>query len=125
VSGWVDVDPVAVSAYCADKADRLRDHDQVSRDQAGPTWALYLVLGDSDLVYTVTLRLHTDRWTARCDHPTILRRRQDLPIPATQCSHITAAASAEAAHRHIHIPVPPASTPPPQRPAGALAGFYD
>ena len=123
---WADVDPVQVSAYCADKADRLRDHEQLTREMFGPTWATYLVLGDSELVYRVDLWLHTDRWAGWCEHPQLLRERHGTPIRAGQsCSHIHAAAAEEARQRGLHIPVPPASQPAPQRPAGAMAGFYD
>ncbi|HEV8653168.1 MAG TPA: hypothetical protein VG276_28180 [Actinomycetes bacterium] len=123
---WVNIDPVQVSAYCADKADRLRDHEHISRDAFGPTWAVYLVLGDQGLVYQVTVRLFADRWTATCDHPALLRQREGLPIRTDQaCSHIHAAAGEEAHHRGTHIPVPPTPEPPPQRPAEAMAGFYD
>jgi hypothetical protein len=124
---WVDVDPEAVSAYTADKADRLRDHSQLTRQADGITWATWLVLGDTGFVYEVTLRLHPDRWTASCDHPRLLRERQGLPIRAGQaCSHMHAAAAAEAQARGAPIPVPPsAATPPTPRPAGATTGFYD
>jgi len=123
---WVDVDPVEVSAYCADKADRLRDHEQLTRETFGPTWATYLVLGDSELVYRVDLWLHTDRWVGWCEHPQLLRERHGIPIRVGQaCSHIHAAAAEEARVRSTHIPVPPAPEAARARPAGATAGFYD
>ncbi len=123
---WVDIDPIQVSAYCADKADRLRDHEQVAREIGGPTWATWLVLGDSELVYRVDLWFQQDRWAGWCEHPLLLRERHGTPIRVGQpCSHIHAAAAEEARHRGVHIPVPPAPEPPPRRPAGAMSGFYD
>ncbi len=105
---WVDVDPQAVSASTADKADRLRDHQQLTREHAGPAWATWLVLGDTGLVYRVDLWLHADRWVARCDHPQLLRERHGLPVRADQaCSHVHAAAAAEEARRRdTHVPNP-------------------
>jgi len=123
---WADVDPVQVSAYCADKADRLRDHEQLTRETFGPTWATYLVLGDSELVYRVDLWLQEDRWAGWCEHPLLFRERHDIPIRVGQsCSHIHAAAAEEARVRNTYIPVPPQPDPFLGRPAGATAGFYD
>jgi len=123
---WVDVDPVQVSAYCADKADRLRDHEQLARETFGPTWATYLVLGDSELVYRVDLWFQEHRWVAWCEHPQLLRERHGTPIRVGQaCSHMHAAAAEEARVRDTYIPVPPASEPARARPAAATAGFYD
>jgi hypothetical protein len=122
---WVDIDPQAVSAYCAEKADRLRDHQQLTREAGGPSHATWLVLGDSELVYRVDLLLHADRWVGWCEHPALLRQRQGLPIRAQACTHIHAAAAEEARYRGTHIPTPPLPERAPPRPAGAMAGFYD
>lgn len=123
---WADIDPEAVSAYTADKADRLCDHQQLTRQADGVAWASWLVLGDQGLVYEVTLRLHPDRWAGWCEHPRLLHQRQGLPIRVGQaCSHIYAAAGEEARVRGVHIPVPPAPEAPRPRPAHALEGFYD
>ncbi len=123
---WVDVDPEQVSRYCADKADRLRDHAQLAREDGGNYWAVWLVLGDQGLVYRVDLWLRPEGWVGRCDHPRLLRQRQGVPVPADQaCSHLHAAAGEEARLRGTHIPALPALRPPRRRPADAMAGFYD
>lgn len=135
LSRLTTIEPGAVTAHVAGRADLITTAEALARVRHGDTWATYAVnglTGDD----TVRLEIGPTGWAGSCTHYDRLGIGQARK-GARACSHVLAAARNEARLRGCEIPDPtrPAAVEAPADPAARAAwraqraaemrGFYD